>query len=197
MSKLADKLRLEFQDREYRHAYVDSFLNSSIATQIKVLREQREWSQEQLAREANMKQPRISALENVNYSSWSINTLKRLAEAFDVTLKVSFESFGTRLVDIDRFSRESLERFSFDEDPAFAEEQVGTASAASALVEALKDYQPSQKAEDPKKAKDNLVYLDDYRKARQQALLTALQQLAPKKPSEEEAPTSALVAFNL
>ena len=66
-----------------------------------------------------MKQGRISVMENVNYSSFSLSTLRRIAEAYDLTLNVSFEEFGKRLVDIDRFSRESLQRRSFDEDPVF------------------------------------------------------------------------------
>ena len=119
MIELADKLRHEFQDKEYRQAYADEFLNASIATQIKVLRDQRPWTQGELAEKAGMKQSRISLLENVNYSAWSLTTLKRLAEAFDVTLKVSFESYSARLLDIQRFGRESLERLAFDEDPVF------------------------------------------------------------------------------
>jgi transcriptional regulator with XRE-family HTH domain len=112
----------EFKDKDYRHGYVDEFLNSRIATQIKVLREQREWSQSKLAEEAGMKQPRISVLENVNYSSWSINILRKLAEAFDLTLSVSFENFGSRMHDIKEFSRENLERCSFNDDPYFRDE---------------------------------------------------------------------------
>lgn len=68
-----------------------------------------------------MKQPRISVMENVNYSSWSLNVLRKLAEAFDVTLNVSFEEFGTRAHDVDDFSRENLERRCFDDDPSFKE----------------------------------------------------------------------------
>ena len=68
-----------------------------------------------------MMQPRISVMENVNYSSWSIKILRKLAEAFDLTLCVSFESFGTRVNDIEKFSREYLEKFSFKDDPYFKE----------------------------------------------------------------------------
>lgn len=143
MSELAENLRSEFCDKEYRHAYADEFLNSYIATQIKVLREQRGWSQERLAQEADMKQSRISLLENVGYSSWSISTLKRLAEAFDLTLRVSFESFGSRLTDVVRFSRESLERFSFDEDVAFSKQQLPELLNARAAMEGLKPMHES------------------------------------------------------
>jgi transcriptional regulator with XRE-family HTH domain len=85
-----------------------------------VLREQHGWSQKELGEHAdNMMQPRISVMENVNYSSWSIKILRKIAEAFDLTLRVSFESFGTRVGDIEKFSRKNLERCSFDKDPYF------------------------------------------------------------------------------
>ena len=122
MNDLKNDLINDFNDKEYRHGYVDDFLDASIATQIKVLREQRGWGQKELAEKANMKQPRISVMENVNYSSWNINTLRRIAEAFDLTLRVSFESFSTRLSDIINFGRENLERQSFDEEKLFKEQ---------------------------------------------------------------------------
>lgn len=122
MSGLHNRLKKEFKDKEYAHAYVDEFLNASIATQIKVLREQRKWDQKELATKSGMKQPRISLLENINYYRWSISTLKKLAEAFDVTLKVSFESFSTRINDIDNFNRESLEKLSRMDDLSFSEQ---------------------------------------------------------------------------
>lgn len=140
MSVLAKILKKAFKDKDYRHGYADEFLNSSIATQIKVLREQRGWSQKELANRAQMKQPRISVMENVNYSSWSINILRKLAEAFDLTLFVSFESFGKRLTDIERFNRENLERFSFENDPVFEQrEERDVATGAMRFVREPKD----------------------------------------------------------
>jgi len=59
MSPWAEQLKKLFKDKEYRHGYVDDFLNTSIATQIKVLRERRDWSQEELADKAGMKQPTV------------------------------------------------------------------------------------------------------------------------------------------
>lgn len=172
MSELADNLRKEFHDKEYRHVYANEFLNSSIATQIKVLREQQEWSQGKLAEKTNMKQSRISVLENVHYSSWSIATLKRLAEAFDVTLRVSFESFGSRLVDIDRFGRESLERFSFDEDPAFVETPAEQLQVSQAVRDSFKrDLMKNE----------NIVSMDAYR-ARKNGIL---QQIPTQQPAPQ------------
>lgn len=142
ISRLVHKLKKAFNNKEYRHAYVDEFLNVSIATQIKVLREQRNWTQTELANRVNppMKQTRISIMENVNYSSWSVKTLRKLAEAFDLTLRVSFESFGYRIKEIEQFNRESLERLSFEHDPVFAkEEDMEIDRPVLALVEANRD----------------------------------------------------------
>ena len=110
MNNLSDKLFDEFRDKEYAHTYADEFLNAYIATQIKAIRQQQNLSQEELATLAEMKQERISVLEDVNYSSWSVKTLKRLARAFDLTLTVSFEAFSTRIGDISHFDRKYLER---------------------------------------------------------------------------------------
>lgn len=108
-----------FEDREYREAFTDEFLNIWIATQIKVLREDRDWTQQDLAEKAGMRQSRISALESAGYASWSISTLKRLATAFDVTLNVEFKSYGDRLEDFERFEAGELTAAPFAEDTAF------------------------------------------------------------------------------
>src|ERR1035441_9141022 len=125
-----DDVRQQFienrDDKSYRHAYADESLNISIATQIKVLREQRELRQKDLAILAAMKQSMISRYENVNYSSWSINTLKKLAEAFDVVLDVRFIGFKDLVTITQKFNRESLEVLSFPKDPYFSEDYFST-----------------------------------------------------------------------
>jgi transcriptional regulator with XRE-family HTH domain len=108
MSQSGQRLASEFADKDYRHSYADNFLNTSIAAQIRALRDQRGWTQAQLAERAEMKQSRISAMEDVNYSSWSIRTLARLGQAFDVTLAVCFKSFSERLADIEGFNPSAL-----------------------------------------------------------------------------------------
>ena len=141
-SSLKERLLRLFREKDYRRAYVESFSNTSIAAQIKANREKRGLSQSDLADLAGMKQSRISALENVNYSSWSIRTLRRLAEAFDLVLVVRFESFGGVLNDIVDFKRETLERPSFEEDPVFADsllEPVATIATSSTVVN-FQDY---------------------------------------------------------
>lgn len=119
MSELVEKLRAEFQDGEYRHAYADECLDTMIATQIKVLREQRGMTQGQLAEATGMKQPRIPLLEDATYSNWTVNTLKRFAKAFDVALSVKFATFSDLIRDFENLSRESLQRPTFANDTQF------------------------------------------------------------------------------
>jgi transcriptional regulator with XRE-family HTH domain len=124
MNELQRDLRKEFHDREYRTIYANESLNSHIATQLKVLREQRDWTQSRLAKEAGMAQPRIAVMEDVNYSSWSINTLRRLAEVFDLRLSVTFETFSSLIPEIENLDRAPLERESFSDDRWFHEENA-------------------------------------------------------------------------
>lgn len=140
MSKSYSSLRVDLirtaKDKTYRHAYAEESLNLSIATQIKVLREQRGFTQQRLAKEADMKQSMISRYENINYSSWSINTLRKFAEAFDVFLDVRFRSFRDLVESTDRFGREALQVPAFTQDPFFREEQplVGQAQAVVSFI---------------------------------------------------------------
>lgn len=119
MSELLEKLRDEFQDSEYRHAYAEECLDIMIATQIKVLREQRDMTQSELAEAAGMKQPRIPLLEDKDYSNWTTKTLKRLAKVFDVALSVKFETFSHLVGEFENLSRATLQRPSFSNDPNF------------------------------------------------------------------------------
>jgi transcriptional regulator with XRE-family HTH domain len=143
MSELRGNLREEFHDKQYRHAYADDSLNTYIATQIKVLREQQRLTQKELADLTGMAQPRIAVLEDINYSSWSINTLRRIAEAFDLRLSVKFETFSSLIPEIETFSRESLERAPFDKDTWFHRKDVQQAET-SILKAAYADAEQHQ-----------------------------------------------------
>lgn len=122
--EIINSLRKKLRDPEYSEGYAESFLNAYIATQIKVLREQRVKTQAELAEQIGTTQAGISRLENVNYSSWSIRTLIKLARAFNVRLHVSFEPYGTLPNEVVNFSRESLERVKREDDQGLSERLV-------------------------------------------------------------------------
>ena len=120
MNDLVEQLGKSFSDsQEYRAGYAESFMNSWVAAQIRVLREQRGLSQQELAEILGTKQAGISRLENTNYSAWKVQTLARLARAFDVRLRISFEEFGTLPEELDKFGREFLKRDSYCDDAVF------------------------------------------------------------------------------
>jgi transcriptional regulator with XRE-family HTH domain len=130
----------EMRDPDYRHAFADSMLNTVIAAQIKANRESRELSQEALGKLAGMKQSFVSAIEDVNYGSWTLSTLRKIARAFDLRLVVRFEGWNTLFDgirtrgELDAFDKNLLVRKPFDEDasltvPPAVVPQVASSSA--------------------------------------------------------------------
>ena len=115
MDKRKHRLFNDLKDKEYRSEYVSSNVDVGVASQIRALREQREWNQTKLAKEAKMHQERISALENPSHSP-TLATLKKLANAFDVGLIVKFIPFSELVEGKLDMSSKSLNALSFDEE---------------------------------------------------------------------------------
>ncbi len=129
--------------REHRAAYVSSKINIGLPFQIRALRNQRGWDQKTLALEAGMAQPRISALENPGYGRFTLETLKRLANAFDIDLVVTFAPFseGTQL--FDSFSPDEFAVPSFEEELQVNISQEDAEYACTSVVRASAVYIPA------------------------------------------------------
>ena len=110
------QLVAKLSNKEYRDIFVSEQINTGLAFQIKALREQRGWSQTELGQRAGMAQSRISVMEDANYSRFSLNTLKRLASAFDVGLVVRFAPYSELVTNFVSLSPVALEAQSFDKD---------------------------------------------------------------------------------
>lgn len=80
--KLIDSL----QDREFREAYVAEHLHQGFAFQVKSTRKGRDLTQKGLADIAEMKQSRISQIEDPSNEGLTLTTAKRVASALDVAL---------------------------------------------------------------------------------------------------------------
>jgi transcriptional regulator with XRE-family HTH domain len=121
MTGLLDDLRKDFESENARYGYAEGFLNAHTAAQIKTLREDREMNQQGLAEKIGTKQSGISRLENANYSSWKVETLRKLARAFGVWLDIRFREFGELPSEVESFRRTTLQCRKFEDDPAFKE----------------------------------------------------------------------------
>jgi transcriptional regulator with XRE-family HTH domain len=117
-SKVTEKLK----DPEYRKAFVASQINVGIPFQIRALLKSRGRTQEWLAKETGMLQPRISGLMTPGRTRPNIETLRRLAEAFDCGLAVRFVPFSelarwSSSFDPESFSVPEYKKDGFDDSP--------------------------------------------------------------------------------
>jgi transcriptional regulator with XRE-family HTH domain len=117
------------KEKAYRHGAVNSQIEIDLPLQI---RTERGWTQPQLATQADMKQPRISSIEKPGATHFSLETLRRLAEAFDVALVVRFASFGEFLECSDRFSPDEFRAQSFEQELPMLEARCDLALGAGA-----------------------------------------------------------------
>ena len=115
-NEIREQIVNKLSDKEYRDIFVSEQINTGRAFQIRGLREQRGWSQSELGQRAGMAQSRISVMEDANYSRFSLNTLKRLASAFDVALTVRFDPYRKLVENFIGLDSSALEMPSFTED---------------------------------------------------------------------------------
>lgn len=113
-SSLAEQL----SGKEYRDAFVGAQIRVGLPMQCRALRESRGWTQPQLAEAAGMSQPRISEIERPGERKLNLETLLRLASAFDVALQVRFVPFSTFVDDDDSIDFDNFYVEPFDEDLA-------------------------------------------------------------------------------
>ncbi len=118
MKEFFNRLKSDFSDKEYAHSYMESHAVSRLAAQIHTLRNQRGWSQEQLAAHSGIAQERISKIESADFDSLTMKTLQKFSKAFDVNLHIEFESFSRAILDVANLNREQLEVKSREDDLA-------------------------------------------------------------------------------
>lgn len=118
MKEFFNRLKSDFADKEYAHSYMESHAVSRLAAQIHALRNQRGWSQEQLAAHSGIAQERISKIESADFDSLTMKTLQKFSKAFDVNLYIVFESFSRGILDVANLNRGQLEVKSREEDLA-------------------------------------------------------------------------------
>jgi transcriptional regulator with XRE-family HTH domain len=111
---LSEGLARNLGDPEFRQGYLEDQVRTNIAFQIHALRNQRGWTQQELAEEADKPASGISRLEDPDYGKVSLTTLLEIAEALDVALLVQFVEWDDWLERMADVSPAGLQKRSFN-----------------------------------------------------------------------------------
>ncbi len=126
-STWSEKFISKLRKRDYRHAYMAEGVKSWVARQVRILREQRGWSQGDLGRESKKPQSAISRIEDPDYGKLSLQTLFDLASAYDLPLLIQFVSWEEWLSRMNDVSSVAMQRDAFNADRIMApQRQAGT-----------------------------------------------------------------------
>lgn len=161
--KLIDSL----QDREFREAYVAEHLHQGFAFQVKSARKRRDLTQADLAEIAEMKQSRISQIEDPSYEGLTLTTAKRIASALDVALLlrlVPYSKFTDFIASSTSISmRDWMEPIpAFDEDAALTRVTPEVTATQGIGVPAVTISASSIKLEDVVRPEADIVRIEDY-----------------------------------
>lgn len=115
----------------YRDAYVGQHIKRGLATQIRSMREDRDWTQADLAARLNTKQPAIARLEDEDYGQYSLQTLANVASAFDVALMVRFVPFSELVRHTTNLTSDHFAPVEFERDAALYVSEFPSATATT------------------------------------------------------------------
>ena len=90
MRKFRDRLKKDLKDPTFKKAYDEEEIFATLAIQIAKLREEKAFSQKDLAGLLHTSQQMVSRLEDPHNNSFSLKTLLKLAKAFNKKLSVQF-----------------------------------------------------------------------------------------------------------
>ncbi len=153
MNKKKKNLMSALKDKAYREAFVSELINTGIPFQILALREQRELTQEQFGTAVGMSQEMVSRIEDPNYGTLTLKTLKKIASGLDIGLMVRFVPFSELVEWEANITHDALKALSFNNDPYFKlgnisekddtpdrNEYIPDTANASSKVVSIKEY---------------------------------------------------------
>lgn len=87
-TKWSKSLQEKLQNKEYRDSFTQESTRLSIALDVRRTRQHYEMTQKDLAEKIGSKQSVIARIEDPDYEGTSLNTLLKVANAFDLQLRV-------------------------------------------------------------------------------------------------------------
>ena len=97
------EIPVSWNETDFRQATLEAEIEHGIAWQVRVNREERGWTQTELAQRMRTGQPAISKLEDPSGGDVQLSTLVKAAHAFDCALVVrlvSYAEFGAQTADV-------------------------------------------------------------------------------------------------
>ena len=88
--RFQDRLKEDLKNHEFKKAFDEQEVLSSLAIQIAKIRHRKGLSQKELAERLKTTQQTVSRLEDPDNKSYSLSTLIKLARAFHKELEVRF-----------------------------------------------------------------------------------------------------------
>jgi transcriptional regulator with XRE-family HTH domain len=116
MSLISLTFANELNEKEMRDAYLSAQTRTHLSYQIRTIRNQRGWSQEEFAEKLNTSQSAVSRMEDRGYGKQSLQTLIQVANVFDCGLIVQFVPYEEFLQETTDLSQETLEVPEFNDD---------------------------------------------------------------------------------
>ncbi len=94
MKKFSDFLKEEFKDKSFEDAFYNELEVERVAVEIAFYREKAGLTQQELADKIGTSQSAIARLEDSNYKGYSLKQLRKIADAFDLELVVTYREKG-------------------------------------------------------------------------------------------------------
>lgn len=116
---LSDKerqIRDSLANEEYRELLAIEHVNTTLALQIRKMREGRQWTQNDLAAKLGKHQETISQWEDPDYGRYTTKTLQAIAKVFDVALLQKYVSFSELVKDMMDLSLSRLCPTNYEQD---------------------------------------------------------------------------------
>ena len=108
----------KLKNKKYREEFVAAQVKRGIPFQIRTLMKQLQFSQEELAKRANLSQGVVSRAADMNYGNLTLNTIIRVAAGFDLAFIGRFVPFSELDLWFTELSEASVRVKTFDEENA-------------------------------------------------------------------------------
>jgi transcriptional regulator with XRE-family HTH domain len=136
MSLISKKFATEMNEKEMRDAYLSAQTRTYVAYQIRTIRAQRGWSQEQFAEKLHTSQSAVSRMEDRQYGKQNLHTLLEVAASFNCGLVVRFVRYADFVKDTSNLSPDHLRvaEFDFDSLIPLVEDRIDRQSATFGVI---------------------------------------------------------------